>query len=1014
MKKYLAILLLNYVVGYLLFIPLQRSDGDEISNQNEIPSSIGTKDDPRARYLQEFIMLRDPSTNEIPANIFKLEREFAKNLPKRESLIFNKNSGSNETNALTWTARGPNNVGGRTRALGIDKRTGTPPDVTILAGAVSGGIWRSTNDGSTWSSVTSPSQLHSVTCVVQDQRSGKEDIWYAGTGEAVGNSASGSSASNFRGDGIFKSTDNGLTWSIISSTATNTPQSYDQVFDYVHNVAIDISNTSQDEIYVAASNTIQRTMNGGTSWLTALGSLSGSFISDVQVTTGGVVYAAISKYPSNTDKGIWRSPDGVTWTNISNGVSGFPTTQFGRITIGISPSDEDVVYFLIEYSNTTPAIKGHQLWKYNFISGNGSGSGGSWVNRGGNLPDETGGSPGNDPFNTQDGYDMFVQVSPNDTDFVIAASTNLYRSTDGFASTSNYKRIGGYASPVGYNHYTNHHPDLHSGAFLPGSNIVYYSASDGGVHKTSDITASIVSWTSLNTGYNTSQFYSLSLAPESASNVMMGGTQDNGTWLGTSSGLSSWTNVESGDGTIVEVAPTADDKLYTAYQYGGVRKRQRDGTYISDYTPSSALNQLFVNPLVLDPNNSSLMYYAGGTTSTNTGIWRCNPKTATSSSGWTSLSSTIISNDQVSALGISTTNSTDVLYYGTKSGIVKRVNGANSGSSPTVTDVSSGLPASGYVNCLAVDPTNSNNVIAVFSNYNLQSLWYSTNGGSIWTDVEGNLSGATGPSVRWATIFYVSETSHYFLGTSVGVYFTDTLNGGSTVWTQEAVSSIGNAVTVMLDWRDNDGTLAAATHGKGVYTTLITSPLPVELSSFSGIFQNGKVNLLWKTETEVNNYGFEIERTASSRNTDWKNIGFVEGHGNSNSPKLYEFADESEISGKHYYRLKQIDNDGSFEYSDVVEVDVPTLQDYAILEQNYPNPFNPETKIRFTVNDDTHISLKIFDVVGSEIAEIFNDKVESGKLYEVNFSGLYLSSGFYFYSLISEKNIKTKKMLLIK
>ena len=269
----------------------------------------------------------------------------------------------------------------------------------------------------------------------------------------------------------------------------------------------------------------------------------------------------------------------------------------------------------------------------------------------------------------------------------------------------------------------------------------------------------------------------------------------------------------------------------------------------------------------------------------------------------------------------------------------------------------------------------------------------------------------------------MSGISHYFLGTNIGVYFTNTLNGGSTVWNQEAVSSIGNAVTVMLDWRDNDGTLAAATHGKGVYTAPVTSPLPVELSSFSGIFQNGKVKLLWKTETEVNNYGFEILRFVESSGhsepdlsdeESWKEIGFVEGHGNSNSPKSYDFVDNNVIYGKQYYRLKQIDNDGSFEYSEVVEIDVPALQDYAILEQNYPNPFNPETKIRFTVNDDTHISLKIFDALGSEIAEIFNDKVESGRIYEVNFNGLYLSSGVYFYSLISEKTRKTKKMLLIK
>jgi len=206
---------------------------------------------------------------------------------------------------------------------------------------------------------------------------------------------------------------------------------------------------------------------------------------------------------------------------------------------------------------------------------------------------------------------------------------------------------------------------------------------------------------------------------------------------------------------------------------------------------------------------------------------------------------------------------------------------------------------------------------------------------------------------------------------------------------------------------------------------LITSPLPVELSSFSGIFQNGKVILLWRTETEVNNYGFEVERKNPPLPTgqaglnplqggEFEKIGFIYGHGNSNSPKSYEFVDKNVLYGKHYYRLKQIDNDGSFQYSDVVEVDVPTLQDYVILEQNYPNPFNPETKIRFVINGNINVRLKVFDEIGSEIAEIFNDKVESGRIYEVNFNGSHLSSGVYFYSLISEKTRKTKKMLLIK
>lgn len=1011
MKHFLIISIMCYIIGYYLFSSTVNVSKQVRNNENGIPSVVESEDDPLARAEQEFLMLRDPFSNKIPSNIYYLEREFAKNLPKQIKHGLSKNSGKDEVNTLTWTARGPNNVGGRTRALGIDVRTSTQPNITILAGGVSGGIWRSTNNGSSWTSVTSPNQLHSVTCITQDNRSGHKDTWYAGTGEALGNSASGGGGSYYRGDGVFKSTDNGLTWSIIASTATNKPQSFDQAFDYIYRVEVDQSNTLQDEIYVAASNTIQRSSDGGTTWTTVLGTFSGSFASDVQVSTTGVVYAAISS--GNTNSGIWRSTDGISWTSISSGVSGFPTS-FGRIVIGIAPPNENIVYFLIEGTNSSPNTNTHQLWKYTFLSGDGSGTGGSWVNRGGNLPDEPGGSAGNDPFDTQGGYDMMVKVSPSNADVVVIGGTNLYISTDGFSTTSNYNRIGGYATPSSYAQYTNHHPDQHSGSFLPGSDLVFYSGDDGGIQKTDDVTATTVSWTPLNTGYLTTQFYSVSLDPESASNVMMGGAQDNGTWYGSSPGLSNWTNVESGDGTIVEVAPLADDLIYTAYQNGGIRRRRRSGLFLGDFTPSTAFHQLFVNPLVLDPNNSTIMYYGAGTSTTNTRVWRCNPKTA-SASGWTNLSATNVNSDQISALGISTANLSNVLYMGTKNGIVKRVDNAN--TSPTVTDVSSGLPSNGYVSCVAVDPTNSNNAIVVFSNYNFSSLWYTTNGGSNWTDVEGNLSGTNGPSIRWATIFYVSGTPHYFLGTSVGVYFTITLNGSSTVWTQEAVNTIGNTVVTMLDWRDNDGTLAAATHGMGIFTTQITSPLPVELSSFSARFIDNSVKLVWKTETEVNNYGFEVERkvvNSESLEVEWVKIGFVEGSGNSNSPKNYDFEDNNISSGKYAYRLKQIDNDGSFEYSGIVEVYIPLLPEYAILEQNYPNPFNPSTKIKFMVNENIAATLKIFSSIGEEIETLYDGVLESGKFYNLNFNAVNLPSGVYYYRLSTPKQSIVKKMLLIK
>ena len=196
----------------------------------------------------------------------------------------------------------------------------------------------------------------------------------------------------------------------------------------------------------------------------------------------------------------------------------------------------------------------------------------------------------------------------------------------------------------------------------------------------------------------------------------------------------------------------------------------------------------------------------------------------------------------------------------------------------------------------------------------------------------------------------------------------------------------------------------------GQFQDALNIPLPVELSSFAAKVTNENIQLNWTTETEVNNFGFNIERKANQ--DEWRKIGFVTGYGNSNSPKSYVFVDNNLTGGSHFfYRLKQLDTDGSFEYSEIVEVEyVPQIFK---LYQNYPNPFNPSTKIKYSIPQSSNVIIKIFDILGNEIETLVNEEEPVGT-YELVFDATELSSGIYFYKLQAGDYIATMKMIVIK
>jgi hypothetical protein len=190
--------------------------------------------------------------------------------------------------------------------------------------------------------------------------------------------------------------------------------------------------------------------------------------------------------------------------------------------------------------------------------------------------------------------------------------------------------------------------------------------------------------------------------------------------------------------------------------------------------------------------------------------------------------------------------------------------------------------------------------------------------------------------------------------------------------------------------------------------------IPVEMASFNANVYGNHVKLSWMTITEKNNYGFHIERMQSTTEEqyEWQKIGFVEGSGTTTEPQNYWFEDDNISHGNYSYRLKQIDLDGSSSYSKIIEVDIATLNTFS-LEQNYPNPFNPSTVIGYRLPVNSDVTLKVFDLLGREVATLVDEFKPAGK-YEVEFNSKDLSSGIYFYTIQAGSFTKTEKMILLK
>lgn len=887
------------------------ADADEQSGESEEKEAAYTY----LRWKYEADLVKDPTTGDALFGLRDQEIEFAKTIPKRNP---SSSSIARLTTQNNYIPAGPNNQGGRTRAIAYDVRYNGTSNKVLIAGGISGGIFRSSDGGATWINVTPAGEVHNVACVAQDPRPGFQDTWYAGGGEYIGSSADAIGA-GYLAYGVLKSTDNGVTWTrlplnnitdigAVTPLGAGVPERFDHPFDYVHKIAV---NPTNGDVYVACHRRVVRSQNGGTTFQTVFGSAVTAFAAngqcDVVVSPTGKVYVAMTgSAPDLNLRGVWKSLSGDAnsfTTRLAGGstlgvdsVDGWRGNAYGftdvggsnfydtrRTLLALAPSNENILYVLYEngLSNTAASPnKEADLFKLDMTSGN------AWTNRSNNLPD-FGNPPSSvnneatDPFTIQGGYDLFVTVKPNDPNFVLLGGTSLYRSTDGFATTTNTSWIGGYGNSLPtLTFYANSHPDIHNVVFNPSNSNEVICSNDGGMQMSTNITApgSTVAWTNIS-NYQTLQYYRIAIDPEVGANNFAGGAQDNGTQFRDKTGIAGVAVIDSnnhrrligGDGGSVGISKKngSIQYLYGSVQLGQIRRGQLQASFSStDIRPSNGLTPSstgsttefgeFVTNFRLNPDNTEDLYYINF----NRIFRTTNASTVSPSSGWTELTgvssavnSTNGTNIAIRAIAFSRGNygTSHAMYLGTTDGRIFRLDdprNAAAGATP-VNITPAGISGLGLnIQDIAVNPNNDNEIIAVISNYgytntlgnfiNADNIWWTSNAKSAtptWKKAEGNLQGSNTTgfiSARSCMITVKKDASNnavteYYVGTAAGLFAVENLGttlggGGSPTWQREGSSILNFAVVSSLAYRPDDNVLAIGTHGNGLYYTFLGTP----------------------------------------------------------------------------------------------------------------------------------------------------------------------------------------------
>ncbi len=820
------------------------------------------------RWLLEFKMLRNPITGKIPADYRDVELAAAARIPEKGAryhpFISRVTNIASTTTQNTYATIGPNNIAGRSRTLGIDRRN---PDI-LLTGGTTGGIFRSTNGGASWTFVSPENDIRSVNTIVQDPSA--PDTCYCGTGEVYYPTSTADIAGTV-GHGVFKSTDNGRTWAKLATTASNEHR-FDNVFDLVHRLQVHPTNRA---VFAAVYNRIMRSTDGGASWQEVLGSsntgsLLGSLTEVLIPSDGSKIFAAFTGENENRDlAGVWESATGDpgSWRRIAGAPAGQPGSvtgwrpfgQWGRVVLNINNANNKlfVLYKNGENASGSNPRPEADLFRCDISSGNPATY--QWTNLSDWVPDEPNFNfEGIDPYTTQfNGFNMSIAVKPDNDDILFIGGTNLHRVLLTETNPARkFRRMGGYGEGFfpqdsGFFIYPNHHPDVHGIYFAGNNSDRLYTASDGGIHRTKNsVLADTIQWDPLTLNLQTVQYQFVNINPEPETNAdfIIGGAQDNGTLVNVNP-QSSDININQkhsevifGDGASASLSRfIKSGNTWKQYWYmsvsGGkiyradVSLRLPGDLKVDDFneiTPSGVGDQgqwrtLFVN----DPDSTEHIYYTN-----KDRLFRTKTASRVNSNSWTEITgaaNAIPSGNDLSAMAISRTHrDTKYLFLATEGGKVYRLDSADAAPATSrPRDITpTGMTAGSYVAGISVNPRNPDTVIAVVSNYDQGSntvnniFWTgnATSANPTWQVIDGALAPVSSQS---CVIVVTTGGVEYYVGTSVGLYSTTSISGNNTQWLNEGGGMMKRAIVRSLVNRFKDNTLVVGTHGNGAFLAKI-------------------------------------------------------------------------------------------------------------------------------------------------------------------------------------------------